>query len=218
MSVPSQYAVNIKNTGAPRVRRRRLALFVVLLAGVLFFLFSPWEIPGISRANMGQLIKSKTLPVEEIYGLLHLVTGDHEQEHVLNKVDLDPTTPLAMDIYAAGDSTLDWHKEMVHVNEEYPIVVFSKTYCPYSKRAKQLLEGYDLQPPPKVIEVDLRDDGIMIKHLLSRITGHSTFPNILLRGESIGGSDHLQRLHAEKTLKKLLEKNGVSSRSNGPSQ
>lgn len=137
MSVPSQYAVNTKSTRAPRVRRRRLALLIVLLAGVLLFLFAPLEIPGISRANMGQLIKSKKLPVEEIYGLLHLVTGDHEQEHVLNKVDLDPTTPLGMNVYAAGDITLDWHKEMAHINEEYPIVVFSKA------RARFPLDQHD---------------------------------------------------------------------------
>lgn len=73
---------------------------------------------------MGQLIKPKKLAVEEIYGLLHLVTGD--QAHVLNKADMDPTTPLAMDIYAAGDSTLDWHKEMALINAEYPVVIFSK--------------------------------------------------------------------------------------------
>ena len=126
MSVSSQYAISTKSTGTPRVRRRRLALLVVLLAGILLFLFAPWEIPGISRANVGQLIKQKKLAVEEIYGLLHLVTGDHEQAHVLNKVDLDPTTPLAMAIYAAGDSTLDWHKEMALINAEYPVVIFSK--------------------------------------------------------------------------------------------
>jgi glutaredoxin-related protein len=58
----------------------------------------------------------------------------------------------------------------------------------------------------------------MIKHLLTRLTNHSTFPNILLRGKSIGGSDNLQALHANKSLKKLLEEAGATARSKGLSQ
>ena len=37
-----------------------------------------------------------------------------------------------------------------------PLVVFSKTTCPYSMRAKALLSSLSLQPPPYVVEVDLR--------------------------------------------------------------
>ncbi|KAF8197884.1 thioredoxin-like protein [Pholiota molesta] len=223
----SLYPRDPKAFGVP-FRRRRFTFFIILLVGMLFFLFVPWELPSsfqdldfssISRAKVAQLMKSKKAPVEEIYGLLHLVTGDHEQEHVLsNAVHLDPTVPLELSIYAAGDATLDWHKEMESLNKKYPIIIFSKTYCPYSKRAKDLLKDYELQPPPKIIEVDMRDDGNMIKHLLTRLTNHSTFPNILLRGKSIGGSDNLQALHANKSLKKLLEEAGATARSKGLSQ
>lgn len=121
-------------------RRRRFTFFIILLVGILFFLFVPWELPSsfqdldfssISRAKVAQLMKSKKAPVEEIYGLLHLVTGDHEQEHVLsNAVHLDPTVPLDLSIYAAGDATLNWHKERESLNEEYPIIIFSKV-CVY---------------------------------------------------------------------------------------
>lgn len=116
------------------IRRRRLILFIILLVGILFFAFVPWELPsslkglgleGISRANVAQLIKSKK--VDEIYGLLHLVTGDHEQEHVLsNAVHLDPTLPIELSVYAAGDTALNWTTERDTINENYPIVVFSK--------------------------------------------------------------------------------------------
>ncbi|KIM45357.1 hypothetical protein M413DRAFT_442030 [Hebeloma cylindrosporum] len=206
------------------MRRRRFILFTILLVGILFFAFVPWELPsslqglgleGISRANVAQLIKTKK--VEEIYGLLHLVTGDHEQEHVLsNAVQLDPTLPIALSVYAAGDTALNWATERDTINENYPIVVFSKTYCQFSQRAKTLLEAYDLKPPPKIIEVDIRDDGNVIKQILTRLTHHSTFPNILVRGTSIGGSDQLQEFHAKKALKKLFEEAGVTVGSNGP--
>jgi len=134
--MPSRYSRNAthgKGISGP-IRRRRVILFIVtLLVGILFFVFVPWELPpslrglglgGISRANVAQLIKSKR--VGEIYGLLHLVTGDHEQEHVLgNAVQLDPTVPIELSVYAAGD-TLDWTIERDTINKNYPIVVFSK--------------------------------------------------------------------------------------------
>jgi len=99
------------------------------------------------------------------------------------------------------------------MREEYPLVVFSKSYCPYSKRAKKLLETYDLSPAPKVIEVDLRADSAHIKTLLIRLTHRSTFPNVILHGRSIGGSDELIRLHEEGRLRNMLEKAGVRVRS-----
>ncbi|KAF9478785.1 thioredoxin-like protein [Pholiota conissans] len=205
----------------PIRRRRTTTFFLVLLVGTLFFV--PWELPssfqdldlsGISRSNVVQLMKSKKEPVQEIYGLLHLVTEDHEQEHVLsNAVHLDPTVPLDLSVYAAGDTTLDWQMEQDTINKEYPVIVFSKTYCPHSRRAKELLKAYELHPPPKIIEVDLRDDGNMIKHLLTRLTRHSTFPNILVGGKSIGGSDNLHALHADKSLKRLLGEAGAVAHS-----
>ncbi|KAG9073778.1 hypothetical protein FRC06_011159, partial [Ceratobasidium sp. 370] len=47
-----------------------------------------------------------------------------------------------------------------------PVVVFSKTYCPYSKRAKSLLASMHLEPPAFVVEVDLRHDADTVKALL----------------------------------------------------
>jgi len=212
-----------KGVGSP-IRRRRFILGSILLVGILLFFFFPWEIPfsirdsslsSMSRASIAKLTKSKKVDVGEIYGLLHLVTGDHEQEHVLsNAVHLDPTLPVDLSFYAAGDTTLDWQQERAHIDENYPVIVFSKTYCPYSRRAKELLASYDLQPPPKVVEVDIRDDGNTIKHLLTRLTDHRTFPNILLRGKSIGGCDNLQELHDNKSLRKMLEAAGATPNSN----
>jgi aromatic ring-cleaving dioxygenase len=101
-----------------------------------FFYFVPWELPpslksadfsnSFSRANVAQLIKSKKVEVGEIYGLLHLVTGDNEQEHVLSNVHLDPTVSVEMSVYAAGDTSIDWEKEKETIDKNYPIVVFSK--------------------------------------------------------------------------------------------
>ncbi|KIY44552.1 glutaredoxin, partial [Fistulina hepatica ATCC 64428] len=110
-----------------------------------------------------------------------------------------------------GDPYFDWPTEVHELNTEYPVVVFSKTYCPYSKRTKALLSTmYELTPPPKIIEVDLRSDGAQLKQLLGRLTNHSTFPNILVQGKSVGGSDDLHALHYRGELTAILQAAGVT--------
>ncbi|KAH8918584.1 thioredoxin-like protein [Atractiella rhizophila] len=88
------------------------------------------------------------------------------------------------------------------------IVVFSKTTCPYSRKAKALLTHHSIPFTP--IEVDLRPDLTLLKPLLTSLTSHSTFPNIIIAGRSIGGSDDLERSRATGELKRVLEEVGVS--------
>ncbi|EIN11418.1 glutaredoxin [Punctularia strigosozonata HHB-11173 SS5] len=102
-----------------------------------------------------------------------------------------------------------WTPSVKTLNDQYPLVVFSKTYCPFSKRGKALLESYKLVPPPKVVEVDLRGDGTTIQTILGRLTGRRTVPNVVLKGNSIGGSDDIHALHAQGKLKPLLESAGI---------
>ncbi|GAA5857990.1 hypothetical protein JCM8547_006653 [Rhodosporidiobolus lusitaniae] len=90
-----------------------------------------------------------------------------------------------------------------------PVVVFSKSTCPHSRRAKSLLSSLGLYPLPHIIEVDLRPDGKTLKSLLARKTGHSTFPNIIIGGRSIGGADDLEDAKEEAELKGMLEEVGV---------
>ncbi|KAJ7665703.1 thioredoxin-like protein [Mycena rosella] len=211
-------------SGSSPIRRRRFIVVLIALVGFIYFFGSPFQLPaalkdvsGISRANIVQLVKPKSkgaAKVHEIFGLLHLVTGDSEHEHILGHTEsFDPTKPVDMALYAAGaNEDMDWNERVRELNERYPLVVFSKSYCPYSRRAKALLATYDLSPPPKVIEVDLRDDATQVKHVLTRLTHHSTFPNVIIRGKSIGGSDQLQAHHADKSLRRMLEGAGMTIR------
>ncbi|KAF9462433.1 glutaredoxin [Collybia nuda] len=120
-----------------------------------------------------------------------------------------------MSVYAGGDARFDWGKEVRTINANYPVIVFSKSHNRYSRRAKKLLEAYDIQPAPKIIEVDLREDSNIIKSILTRLTHHSTFPNIIIRGKSIGGSDDLQALHVQRDLIKVLVEAGAEARDDG---
>ena len=72
------------------------------------------------------------------------------------------------------------------------VIIFSKTYCPFSKRAKGLLlEKYTITPEPYVVELDVHPLGRQIQDKLGLMTGRKTVPNIMINGKSIGGSDDI---------------------------
>ncbi|KAK4047246.1 Glutaredoxin [Microbotryomycetes sp. JL201] len=82
------------------------------------------------------------------------------------------------------------------------IVVFSKSYCPYCKRAKALLDSLGEQY--EAIELDLMDEGSDWQAYLADKTGQRTVPNIFIDGQGVGGSSDLQAKHDSGELKKLL--------------
>ncbi|ORY30008.1 hypothetical protein BCR39DRAFT_466880, partial [Naematelia encephala] len=91
----------------------------------------------------------------------------------------------------------------------YRVVVFSKTFCPYSKKAKEILEHYRISPAPFIIELDHRSDGKALQTILQHLTGRRTVPNVLIDFTSLGGSDELTLLHAEGGLAKLFDEMDV---------
>lgn len=125
-------------SGGP-IRRRRLIIFLTILVGFLFFYGVPWSLPAslkdagyeaLSRANVAQLMKSNTSPpvkVDELFGLLHLVTSGGDLSTAAN---LDPSQPIDMTVYADGDARFDWGKEVRKINTNYPLIVFSKVSYP----------------------------------------------------------------------------------------
>ncbi|KKA27241.1 hypothetical protein TD95_003172 [Thielaviopsis punctulata] len=86
--------------------------------------------------------------------------------------------------------------ELTSILKRAPMIIFSKSYCPYSKRAKHmLLETYSLDPAPYVVELDNHPLGQEIQDLLTEKTGRRTVPNIMVNGISIGGSDDIVALN-----------------------
>jgi len=81
------------------------------------------------------------------------------------------------------------------------VIIFSKTYCPFSKKAKKiLLEKYSITPPPYVVELDEHPLGAQLQQKLGDMTGRNTVPNILINGRSIGGGDDVEALHLNNEL------------------
>ncbi|RPD78693.1 glutaredoxin [Lentinus tigrinus ALCF2SS1-7] len=157
--------------------------------------------------------------VREIDALLHFLTAHPERRleedggsirvEGLGSVVVDVEKPVDLRVYAP-DGKNDWEAHTKRLREQYPLVVFSKTYCPYSQRAKTLLASYEIEPAPKIIELNVRSDGPQVQAILARLTGRNTVPNILLKGSSIGGSDDIHQMHEAHKLKRLFEEGGLT--------
>ncbi|CAA6662331.1 unnamed protein product [Spirodela intermedia] len=89
----------------------------------------------------------------------------------------------------------------------HEIVIFSKSYCPYCRRAKAVFK--ELSKVPYVVELDQREDGGDIQHALSTIVGRRTVPQVFINGKHLGGSDDTVEAYENGSLAKLL---GADSR------
>ncbi|KAL7409771.1 hypothetical protein BDY24DRAFT_344949, partial [Mrakia frigida] len=96
-----------------------------------------------------------------------------------------------------------------YVEKRYPLVIFSKSFCPYSRKAKSIISFLNPSPAPLIIEVDLRPDARPLKSLLTHLTSRSTFPNILLGFVPLGGGDEIELLFAEGGLGKKFKNAGL---------
>ncbi|KAJ3193488.1 hypothetical protein HK101_004733 [Irineochytrium annulatum] len=82
------------------------------------------------------------------------------------------------------------------------VMVFSKSYCPYCRKAKSLLDS--LKVPYLAYELDNRDDGNDIQNYLQTLSGQRTVPNIFINGTHLGGCDDLHEAQRSGKLKTLL--------------
>ncbi|TQS39356.1 hypothetical protein Golomagni_00119 [Golovinomyces magnicellulatus] len=92
-------------------------------------------------------------------------------------------------------------KELHRILSISPIVIFSKTTCPFSARAKNiLLKKYSIDPAPHILELDQHPLGSSLQKSLAALTGRSTVPNVFISGLSIGGCDEVTDLDQKDVL------------------
>lgn len=99
---------------------------------------------------------------------------------------------------------------------ENKVVVFSKSFCPYSRGAKQLLDGMHVKH--KDIELDTRSDTDEYIDALSSITGHTSVPQVFLDGQFIGGGDELDSKKQSGELQDMLRAAHISTTWSSSSQ
>ena len=86
--------------------------------------------------------------------------------------------------------------------------MFSKSYCPYCKKAKRVLSQFPIKSY-HVIELDERQDGDALQDVLGQMTGARSVPRVFIGGKCIGGGDDTERLQKDGKLKELLEQAGA---------
>ncbi|GBP16685.1 Glutaredoxin-C4 [Eumeta japonica] len=82
------------------------------------------------------------------------------------------------------------------------VVVFSKSYCPYCKLAKEVFNK--VKQPIKVYELDEREDGSDIQNNLAEITGFRTVPQVFINGKCVGGGSDVKELYQKGELQPML--------------
>ncbi|CAG8972254.1 hypothetical protein HYALB_00001652 [Hymenoscyphus albidus] len=110
------------------------------------------------------------------------------------------------------EETKEEHEVEVELNsilKKSPIIIFSKSYCPHSKQAKDiLLEKYLFDPAPFVVELDKHELGAQLQAKLAELTKRKTVPNVLVNGISIGGGDDMVEMDEKGTLIEQIKKFG----------
>ncbi|ETI27662.1 glutaredoxin [Cladophialophora carrionii CBS 160.54] len=89
--------------------------------------------------------------------------------------------------------------------DENSVVVFSKSYCPYCRASKALLN--DLHAKYFLMELDQVEDGAALQDALEEITGQRSVPNIFIAQNHIGGNSDLQAKKSQ--LNDLLKSAGA---------
>jgi glutaredoxin 3 len=80
------------------------------------------------------------------------------------------------------------------------IVIYTKDYCPYCVKAKNLLK----RKGASFREIDITNDPTLQQEMIAKSGGRKTVPQILINGQAVGGSDDLHTLDAAGKLDGLL--------------
>ncbi|CAM9726559.1 unnamed protein product [Ectocarpus sp. 13 AM-2016] len=103
-------------------------------------------------------------------------------------------------LLARSMNSVDFVEKEIDSNN---VVVFSKSYCPFCTRTKNLFAGLGVDAT--VYELDQMDDGEAIQAILGAKTGQTTVPNVFVKGTHVGGNDAVQAANSSGALKTLLD-------------
>ena len=92
--------------------------------------------------------------------------------------------------------------------DENPVIVWSKSYCPFCVKAKAALDKMDVKY--LAIEIDRMTEEKDIQNALETKTGQRTVPNVFVDGKHVGGCDVTLGEIKSGALQKRLTAAGVS--------
>lgn len=84
------------------------------------------------------------------------------------------------------------------INKE--IIIYTKSYCPYCVKAKQLLKNKNIN----FTEIDITNSESLMEEMLLKASGRKTVPQIFINDFHVGGCDDLYALNDKGELDKLI--------------
>ncbi|XKL63234.1 hypothetical protein PGB90_005598 [Kerria lacca] len=82
------------------------------------------------------------------------------------------------------------------------IVIFSKSYCPFCKMAKEAFDK--INASYFTVELDERNDGEAIQDILLKLTGARSVPRVFVNEKFIGGGTDVKKLQEKGELQKII--------------
>ncbi len=100
-------------------------------------------------------------------------------------------------------------KKLAQYVQPKTVFVFSKSYCPWCDKAKDMLSGFGVKfNSIEVDQTDLDDD----KDFVSKLHSHSklnTYPKIYIGMNCIGGYSDMSKLFNNMSLFKMFKEEGI---------
>ncbi|KAK8694068.1 hypothetical protein V6N13_071630 [Hibiscus sabdariffa] len=120
------------------------------------------------------------------------------------------TKPMSIrGMVSSSDSDLE--ETVKKTVADNPVVVYSKSWCPYSSEVKSLFKKLGVEP--SVIELDeLGAQGSQLQNVLEQLTGQRTVPNVFIGGKHIGGCTDTVELYQNGELESLLSDANAKSK------
>jgi len=97
---------------------------------------------------------------------------------------------------------------ITQVVNSHPVVIFSKSWCPFCRKAMEALAAAGITEP-FVIDLTENPNSRDVQGTLRSMTGRRTVPNVFVGGKSVGGGDETATLQAQGKLVPLLVEAGA---------
>jgi glutaredoxin 3 len=120
--------------------------------------------------------------------------------HSANSAKTNSTTAAPTASPTKMSAGVALHKQLEEEIAAHPVVIYSKSYCPYCAQTKALFAAHFPHVDVQVREMDQERDGARVQRMVLTLTGQRTVPNVFVNGKHIGGNDQVQRAFREGTL------------------
>ena len=97
---------------------------------------------------------------------------------------------------------IDTNSQIDKIIAEHEVAIFSKSYCPYCKKVKELFK--QINQPFYALELDLDENGESIQAALASKTNLKSVPQVFVKGTFVGGCDDTHATFESGKLRDLL--------------